>query len=265
VSGQGRLRIVRSGDQSVVHTARATSPLKFLLPRNHGAGAWAFVTNLGGGLVDGDAIDVELDVGPGAVALLGTQSATKVYRSPQGTRQSLRGRVGEDALLVVPSDPVLCFAGARYLQTVELELARGASVVFVDGLLAGREARGERWAFARYESRVRVRREGKLFLHDALLLDPAHGSVAARMGRFGAVVTVLAVGPAAVAVRERALAMAQRPQAGAAEVFSAAPVADDAILGRVAGPSAASAAAFVRALLAPVTLRLGDDPFERKW
>ena len=56
---------------TALRTALAASPLRLLAPRNHGDAAWVFLSNLGGGLVDGDRVQVKVDVGPGASALLG--------------------------------------------------------------------------------------------------------------------------------------------------------------------------------------------------
>ena len=80
-AGTGLVRVVRSGCRSVVSRALATSPLKLFTPRNHGAAAWVYSANYGGGLVGGDTLRLVVDVGPGALALLTTQASTKVYRS----------------------------------------------------------------------------------------------------------------------------------------------------------------------------------------
>jgi urease accessory protein len=261
------LRFVPAGGRTAVHTARASSPTKLLLPGNRGRGAWAYVASLGGGLVDGDAVSLAIDVDPGARALVATQASTKVYRSPRGTSQAVRARVGSGALLACLPDPVSCFAGARYAQSIDVELAAAdASLVLVDALTCGRAARGERWQLARYASTLRVSREGRVVANDAVLLDPAHGPVALRMGRFDAVATVIAVGPLAAGVRASLAAAARdRPEPGAPVMHAATALADDASLGRLAAVSARHLVASLRALLAPVAEALGDDPFARRW
>jgi urease accessory protein len=265
--GEGRLRFVRAGERTVLHTAAARSPLKLLLPKNHGHGSWVYVATLGGGLVDGDAVALSVDLERGACALLGTQASTKVYRSPAGTAQTLDARVASGALLALLPDPVSCFAGARYEQSIDVHLEDDdATLVLVDALTCGRAARGERWAFARYASRTRVCRAGRLMALDATLLDPAHGDLAARMGRFDAMATVLAVGPRAGGVRAALLAAAASPPAKNASLLcSATALLSDATLGRVAASSAQEAIAALRALALPVARELGDDPFARRW
>lgn len=256
-----------AGERTVLHTARARSPLKLLLPSNHGRGAWAYVATLGGGLVDGDEVALSVEVDRGACALLGTQSSTKVYRSPRGTAQNLCARVGTGALLAVLPDPVSCFAGARYAQTLDVELEDGdATLVLVDALTCGRAARGERWAFARYASRIRVSRAGRCAIHDATLLDPRHGAIAARMGRLEALATVIAVGARAHEVRERMIAAAASPASrSASRLASVATPLPDVALARVAGSSVEEVGAAVRSLVEPIAAVLGDDPFARRW
>jgi len=257
---------VRAGGRTVLHTARAESPLKLLLPGNHGEGAWVYVATLGGGLVDGDAIDLRVDVASGACALLGTQASTKVYRSVRGTSQHLRATVAGGALLALLPDPVSCFEGAIYDQRIDIDLADpDATLVMVDALTCGRVARGERWAFTRYTSRTRVTRAGRPALVDAALLDPRHGELTTRMGRFDAVATVFVAGPRAREVRARMLAAAAAPPARRGCLFSVSPLGEDAALGRLAAPSAHEAIAALRALVEPLGRELGDDPFTRRW
>jgi urease accessory protein len=225
-----------------------------------------FAATFGGGLVDGDTIRLDLTLAKGATGLVGTQASTKVYRCPSGVcRQDLAANVDEGALLVLVPDPVVCFADARYEQTIAVELAGGASLVLVDTFTAGRSARGERWQFARYASRVAITRGGAPFIHDAMLLDPAHGDVAARLGRFDAIATIVLAGPRVRALRDAAIARAPAPSRAAAIVESVSPIGDDGVLCRVAGTSIEAVTTAARGYLAGLAELLGDDPFARKW
>ena len=267
----------RPGDRlarTVVETLTARAPTKILTPKNHGHGAWAFIASFGGGLVDGDRPKLTVHVHEGATALLATQSSTKIYRakSALGCTQTLEARVSAGASLVVIPDPVTCFTDARYAQETSVALAAGASLLLVDGLTSGRSARGERWAFTRYASRVRIAREGALAVNDAVVLDPAHGPLAARMGRFDTLLAVFAVGPAFASLRERAAAMAPALTRRADVVYALSPLAGgargdtDATLVRIGAASVEHGLGALRELLAvPLAAFLGDNPFARKW
>jgi urease accessory protein len=197
---------------------------------------------------------------------VGTQASTKIYRCPTGAcRQDLTATIGGDALLVLIPDPVVCFADARYEQTIAVDLADGASLVLLDTFTAGRSARGERWQFARYASRLAVTRGGAPFVNDAMILDPLHGEIAPRFGRFDAIATIVLAGPRSRSLRDAAIARAPAPSRAAAIVEAVSPIGDDGALIRVAGTSAEAVAAAVRGYLAELGAVLGDDPFARKW
>ncbi len=265
-SGRGRLTFEQSAAGTVLREAHATSPLKLLTPRNHGHAAWVYLATFGGGLVDGDAIHLDVTVSPGASALLGTQASTKVYRCPTSRcRQDLVARVAEGALLVSIPDPVACFAEARYAQSIAVDLAPGASLVLVDGFTAGRSASGERWELHRYTSRTLVSREGTPLLLESIVLDPAQGALPARLGRFDALATVALFGPQVSALRQAALAFTEPLGRKAPLLAAVSPIGDDGALLRLAGNDVEEVSAAVRRCLAGLGALLGDDPFARKW
>lgn len=263
--GRGQLALEHGARGTVVRAARANSPLKLLLPRNHGHGAWAYMASFGGGLVDGDSLHLEVDVGARATGLLSTQSATKVYRSPRGCRQELHARVGEEGLLVLLPDPVACFAEARYEQLTSVTLAPRASLVLLDAFTCGRAARGERWAFARYLSRTLVERQGAPLLLDAVRLDPQEGALPPRMGRFEALATLAVVGLQTAPLREALLSSTPPLRRRASVIETASPLGEDGALLRVAATSVEEALLAVRARLRGLPDLLGDDPLARKW
>lgn len=265
--GRGAVSFARRGERTILHRARATSPLKLLTPRNHGHAAWVVVASFGGGLVDGDALHLEVDVGDGAAGLLGTQASTKVYRCPTSAcRQDTRARVAEGAILVMIPDPVACYAAARYEQSLRIDLAATASLVLVDAFTAGRSARGERWDFHRYAGRTAVDRAGRPLVRDAVVLDPAQGELRARMGRFDAFATLVLTGPRAAPLAAAALGSAVPAPARRAPLLEAtSPLGDDGAVLRIAGSSIEEVTRAVRAHLAGLGALLGDDPFARKW
>ena len=266
-SGHGDLVVERTALRSVLRRARAESPLRFLSPKNHGDAAWVYLSTFGGGLVEGDTVTLDVMVAHDASLLLGTQASTKVYRcSTRTSRHVLRARVQDGGLFVSIPDAVQCYAGARYVENVEIDLDGSASLVLAATFTAGRSARGERWDFARIDARNLVRRDGKPLILDTLLLDSAHGRLRDRMGRFDALTTVVAVGPRAKPVLDAILA--QTPVAIGRDstlLESVSRIGDDALVVRIAATDAQVAARRVRELLVSLPDLLGDDPFARKW
>jgi urease accessory protein len=227
-----------------VVSALAASPLALRNPQNHGHAAWVFQSSLGGGFVGADDVALAVEVAPRASLFLSSQASSKVYRAARG-RYSLEAVIGAGATLVSWPDPVTCFAGASFEQTQRFVLDKSATLIAVDAWTSGRAASGERWAFERFLSRITVEIFGERVLHDATLLTPAAGDLAARMGRLNAFATVVSTVELA------------------AENVSRWPWGQVVRLG---APSAEELGAELRKLLAaPVASLLGDDPMQRKW
>ncbi|OFX25357.1 MAG: hypothetical protein A2V77_23725 [Anaeromyxobacter sp. RBG_16_69_14] len=273
--------------------AEAATPLQFLAPRVRGTSAWVFLLSHGGGLVAGDDVAVEVEVGPGATALLATQAETKVYRAHdgRGAVQRLDARVRRSGALAILPEPVSPFAGAHYEQRQRFDLEEGASLLAVDAVVAGRSARGERWAFDRYLSSNEVRVDGRLVMGDALVLEPrepreacephrfrerlrgheprapgAGSGLATRLGRFDAFALAFALGPAfSDGARALLARLAAQPVERDAHLLAAASPLEGGALLRCAATSPEALADFLRQALAFAAAPLGDDPFAGRW
>ena len=251
----------------MVTRAFATSPLRLLTPANHGHAAWVYTSNYGGGLVDGDHVVIDVEVGSGAAAFVSTQASTKVYRSPRGTSAELRARIGPDGVLIVAPDPVVCFAGARYRQVQRFQVANSGTLVVIDCVLSGRCASGERWAFSEYRSLIEISIGDRLLVHDALALRASDGDLAGRLGRFDVLAVAVVVGRALHGEAAGLLAAASRyPVARRADqLIMSSSVGEDGCILRVAGTSGEHVGRTLRELLRFIPARLGDDPWRRKW
>jgi urease accessory protein len=267
-AGRGEIEVVRRHDgRSVVTRAYATSPLRLLTPINHGHAAWIYGSSYGGGLVDGDAVTLDVDLAPGAAAFVSTQASTKVYRSFRGTRSATDGRIGPGALLVLAPDPVVCYAGSRYRQSQRFAVDAAGALVLVDWVTSGRRAAGERWQFDEYDATTEVHVAGALVLHDRLRLRAAHGDLGSRLGRFDVLALVVLAG-AGVAGEAAAIVgsvMARPLERRAPLLMSAAALRGGGCAVRLAGQSVEQVGHAIAKLLAFVPARLGDDPWSRKW
>jgi urease accessory protein len=266
--GRGRLAVVRGRNgRCVVTGAYATSPLRLLTPGNHGSAAWIYTSTYGGGLVDGDRIVLDVDIGSGAAAFLSTQASTKVYRSPNGTSTELHARIAAGGLLAVIPDPTVCFAGSRYEQVQSFDMSADSGLVLVDWVSSGRHASGERWAFHEYVARLRARVGGRCVLHDALALRADDGDLRDRLGRFEVLAVLLILGTrmreraAEIAARVAEMPIRRRPD----QLVTATPIGECGCLLRVAATSVEQTARTVREYLGFLPALLGDNPWARKW
>jgi urease accessory protein len=158
-----------------------------------------YVQSPTGGVAQGDRHDVTVEVRSGAVAHVSTQSSQKVLSMARNyAAADLSLSVGSGGHLDYVPEPTILHEDSRFSQGVDLELAPDASAVVGEVVVPGRLARGERFDFERYLSRLRVRRAGKLLVDDATHLRPADADPSAPgvMGKFAVLGTLYVLTPA---------------------------------------------------------------------
>jgi urease accessory protein len=242
-----------------------------LNPRSGGSSAWIFASTFGGGLVAGDDVSLTLDVGEDCSCLLGTQSATKVYRSPQGLPacQTLNVSLGDGATCIIAPHPVTCFAHARFVQRQRVEMAAGSSVVLIDWLTSGRHASGERWAFDRYDSRTDIFVDRRHVVRDALRLSTDDGPIDSphRTGGFDCFAYAVVLGsPFADSVKELLRQIEKQPVSAMPNpplIFSASPLESGGAIFRAAGAGTEIVGKWLLEQLRFVGKTLGSESWAR--
>jgi urease accessory protein len=199
--GEARVRFARAGARSEAERVFETGGLRLRFPRSE-AECEAVLVNTGGGMAGGDCATIEVAVGPGARALVTTQSAEKVYRSEgEPTRVETRLAVEPSGSLVWAPQETLLFDRAALERRLEVDVAADASLTVFESVVFGRLASGETDIAARLFDRWRVRRDGRLIFAEALRLDAAAAALDRPAVGAGAraIATVLCVAPDAEA------------------------------------------------------------------
>lgn len=141
---QLHLNYERRGDSTAVHH-RHSGPLrvfKSLYPEGSGI-CHNVVVHPPGGLVQGDRLDIHVQVETGAHALVSTPGATRFYRSDgEPAAQHVKLQVASGARLEWLPLETLAYSGCRGVNTVELDLAPGAELLAWDVLSLGLPASG---------------------------------------------------------------------------------------------------------------------------
>jgi urease accessory protein len=151
-------------DDLVGHTVLAASrqepPLKVVRAfAVQDDAALAHLHNVSGGLLGGDRLALNVNVGAGASVQLTTTGATRIYRTRRDavpTTQSNEFTLNEGALLEYVPDAIIPFAGARFSQATTIRLTQGAGLFWWEILAPGREARGETFAYDCVEMKTDV-------------------------------------------------------------------------------------------------------------
>ena len=143
--GRLELQYRRDGDRAISHD-RHDGPLRVLqrlYPEGPGVCHHVLV-HPPGGVVGGDVLEVDVQVGDGAHALLTTPGATRFYRSAGATaRQSVRLALDDGARLEWLPLEAIAYAGCIAENHVRFELAPGAEMIGWDVLALGLPAAGE--------------------------------------------------------------------------------------------------------------------------
>jgi len=165
----------------------ARYPLRLLEPRRPDgySGALVYLGMVAGGVQAGDSLDLQLDLGCGAQALVTTQSATKILTMPRGEAiQRNSFNLEAHAFLEYLPDEIIPFAGSNFTQETRVQMAPTAVLIMAELLSPGRVARKEYFDFCSFASRVCVQRGGRLVMREAATLKPSnmHLSGAAMLG-----------------------------------------------------------------------------------
>src|SRR3984885_7808224 len=190
---QASLTLDFARDEFAGHTVLAASrqepPLKVVraFTMQDGA-ALAHLHNVSGGLLGGDHLALEVNVGAGARVQMTTTGATRIYRPRREalpTTQSNEFTVKEGALLEYIPDSIIPFAGARFSQATTIHLAQGAGLFWWEILAPGREARGEIFAYDCVEMKTDVVALGQPIASERVRIEPRRRSTPS-FGRLGA-------------------------------------------------------------------------------
>jgi len=143
--------------------------------------AMAFLTiaSPGGGVLQGDRLEVDISVEDGAQLHVGTTSATRIYSMPQAHAEArTRFTVARGAYAEFVPDPFMPYAGSRFAGVSRHVVAEEGGLVLAEVVGPGRQARGENLAYGSWKSEMEVRRpDGRLLFRETTLLCPADGLV----------------------------------------------------------------------------------------
>jgi urease accessory protein len=146
------------------------------------------IVNPTAGFFDGDHLETDIHVAPGAKLVLSTPSASRVYRTRSGAAavSCQKFRVEENASLEWIPEPFIPHAGARYVQRTMIDLHPAASLLFFDWITPGRVAMGEVFAYQHLRWELDLTLGGSLIAREGYDLRPDDDSLEALRAKFPA-------------------------------------------------------------------------------
>ena len=160
--------------------------------------AFVMIASPGGGVLQGDRLTLDIRVREGARLHLGTQSATRLYRMPDGAaRIEMRFDVERGGYLEHLPDPWVPYADSRVTIETTLVADPEATVLLGEVVAPGRVARGEILQQRRFASSiVATRPSGTVLFSDATVLDVGDAlGDPGMLGSHRAVGSLHAIGP----------------------------------------------------------------------
>jgi urease accessory protein len=192
--GELRLCIGRRGGRSVATRQEHRGALRVLRPHylDDSGQVCYVIVNPGGAYLGGDLYAIDVEVGGEARLLLTTQSATKIYKTPDTfAEQRMRISLGPGACLEYAPDQLIAYRQADYRQNTLIQMDETASLILSEVITPGWSPDGEPFRYEQLRLRNEIRRGGSLLAIDNLLIRPPAGSGS------GATGTAAAAGPPA--------------------------------------------------------------------
>lgn len=155
-----------------------------------------YVVNPTGGVLQGDRLEAEIGVERGAHAIVTTPSATKLYRAEGHTAVSrTRLHVAPGAILEYLPEPVIPYAGSRFIEELEIDVEAGGRLLAWEILAPGRAARGELFSYDTLGLHLEAREAGRVLLRERAELRPReHPFPSLALGQWTYYGVLLAIG-----------------------------------------------------------------------
>ncbi|ASP46817.1 urease accessory protein UreD [Cognaticolwellia beringensis] len=144
-----------------------------------------------GGLVSGDALNIDVNVTENAHTLLTTPAANKLYKADSNGvawSQSTNLKVADGAILEWLPQETLAFDGSVGVQNFNIELAENAKCLGWEILCLGRPASELPFASGHLEQRFQLSRNDRPLWLERQALDPKHSRFNGKWGQGGTTV-----------------------------------------------------------------------------
>ena len=175
MKGYLSLAFENRGEGTVLTRSNWTLPLQASKPMDlDGAGhLTVMLLNPTGGLLGGDHLCTEIDMGRDTHVVLTTPSATKVYRTdgPPAFQETAM-RLQQGAVLEYVPEHLIPYPGSSLRQSLDVQMEAGCSVIIVNSLAVGRVTRGEAWCFKELTDWMTVSHRGQPIFKDRLAMKP---------------------------------------------------------------------------------------------
>ncbi|MBA9025974.1 urease accessory protein UreD [Peribacillus huizhouensis] len=175
-TGTLRLDVEERQGKTVAKNVYFQGALKVMRPIYHDNSGQAcyYILNPGGGYLDGDRYKLQFSLKEQAKLTLTTQSATKVYKTPnQHAYQETEFFLKKGSYLEYIPDPLIMYRDAQYVQKNVIRMEKGATLIYSDILTPGWSPDGDQFSYDRLRLLNEIYMDDELVVYDHIKVNPA--------------------------------------------------------------------------------------------
>jgi len=161
-------------DKSRITSLINEKPLKILNPKTHTKACHIVSSNYGGGMVQGDVVELDINCEANTKTLFSTQANSRIYKSDNGDSCTLTQNIKLDteSLFVQLNDPLILQKDSSLNQQSIFNLNNGAALIYCDWIGGGRIHMGEIWDFKAFSSSTEIYLGTKPVVLDRFEIQP---------------------------------------------------------------------------------------------
>lgn len=138
-----------------------------------------FLMQLGGGIVEGERYNINVELKENVRAIVTTQAASKVYKCENSYEsfQETTLKLEENSILEYITDPVILYKDAVYRQENNIYMTKSSTLIYTDGITSGWSPDKKRFQYEKAKLKTNIYMDGVPVLLDNMLIDPREDDI----------------------------------------------------------------------------------------
>lgn len=138
-----------------------------------------FLMQLGGGIVEGERYNINVELKENVRAIVTTQAASKVYKCENSYEsfQETTLKLEENSILEYITDPVILYKDAVYRQENNIYMTKSSTLIYTDGITSGWSPDKKRFQYEKAKLKTNIYMDGVPVLLDNMLINPRENDI----------------------------------------------------------------------------------------
>lgn len=138
-----------------------------------------FLMQLGGGIVEGEKYNINVELKENVRAIVTTQAASKVYKCENSYEsfQETTLKLEENSILEYITDPVILYKDAVYRQENNIYMTKSSTLIYTDRITSGWSPDKKRFQYEKAKLKTNIYMDGVPVLLDNMLINPREDDI----------------------------------------------------------------------------------------